>query len=243
MYYGTERTSEFLAIFMEYVPGRSIFNRLREYGAMSEDVVRKNTRQVLEGLEYLHTHRIVHRDIKGANVLVDTQGNVKLADFGASKRLQTIKTLTGFKSVHGTPYWMSPEVINGSGYGRKSDIWCVYACAYMRVRVRCSNGCCCVVCKPDPGVSIECRSLAALVVEMFTTLPPFAEFEYMAALFKIGQAETDFSQVIPLGISPQARHFLTLCFQRFVPLFCDVIAFFPRLSSLTWATPKRALEF
>lgn len=83
--------------------------------------------QVLEGLEYLHAHRIVHRDIKGANVLVDGQGNVKVADFGASKRLQTIKTMTGFKSVHGTPYWMSPEVINGCGYGRKSDIW--YVCA------------------------------------------------------------------------------------------------------------------
>ncbi len=59
----------------------------------------------------------------GANILRDASGNVKLADFGASKRIQTICTTTGIKSVSGTPYWMSPEVINGNGYGRKADIW------------------------------------------------------------------------------------------------------------------------
>lgn len=51
---------------------------------------------------------------------------MKLGDFGASKRLQTIcLSGTGMKSVTGTPYWMSPEVISGEGYGRKADIWYV----------------------------------------------------------------------------------------------------------------------
>lgn len=59
----------------------------------------------------------------GANILRDGNGNIKLADFGASKRLQTIVSATGLHSVVGTPYWMSPEVINGEGYGRKADIW------------------------------------------------------------------------------------------------------------------------
>ena len=62
--------------------------------------------------------------IVGANILRDAVGNVKLADFGASKRLQTICSfITGIKTVTGTPYWMSPEVINGEGYGRKADVW------------------------------------------------------------------------------------------------------------------------
>ena len=62
----------------------------------------------------------------GANILRDANGNVKLGDFGASKRIITIcRTTTGIKSVTGTPYYMSPEVINGHGYGRKSDIWYV----------------------------------------------------------------------------------------------------------------------
>ena len=62
--------------------------------------------------------------ISGANILRDSAGNVKLGDFGASKRLQTIcMSGTGIRSVTGTPYWMSPEVISGEGYGRKADIW------------------------------------------------------------------------------------------------------------------------
>lgn len=56
----------------------------------------------------------------GANILRDLEGNVKLADFGASKRLSAI---TMVKTITGTPYYMSPEVINGQGYGRKADIW------------------------------------------------------------------------------------------------------------------------
>ena len=73
----------------------------------------------------LEHHCDVTSFCSGANILRDTQGNVKLSDFGASKRLHTImsSTSTGIKSVIGTPYWMSPEVINGKGYGRKADIW------------------------------------------------------------------------------------------------------------------------
>ena len=59
----------------------------------------------------------------GANILRDTNGNVKLADFGASRRLQTIKSGRGLKSVHGTPYWMAPEVIRGDPYTFRADIW------------------------------------------------------------------------------------------------------------------------
>lgn len=136
-YYDTRRTPEFLAIFMEYVPGRSLHARLKEYGAFQDELVRKYTRQVLEGLAYLHSQKVIHRDIKGANVLADAQGSVKLADFGASKKLQSIKSLMSAnqKSVHGTPYWMSPEAINGSngGHSFKSDVWYVpFACCRRR---------------------------------------------------------------------------------------------------------------
>ena len=91
-------------------------------------------------MAYLHDMKIVHRDIKGdyckvlckiiiiliigANILRDSNGNVKLADFGASKRLHTIRSGIGLKSVHGTPYWMAPEVIKGDDpYTFKADIW------------------------------------------------------------------------------------------------------------------------
>jgi serine/threonine protein kinase len=125
LYYGTEREDKVLSIFMEYMPGGSIHQFLREHGSLTERLTRKYTRQILEGVRYLHSNLVMHRDVKGANILRDSTGNVKLSDFGASKRLQSIRSMTGFKSVHGTPYWMSPEVINGKGYGRKADIWSV----------------------------------------------------------------------------------------------------------------------
>uniref|UniRef100_A0ACB8G1L0 Mitogen-activated protein kinase kinase kinase 2 n=1 Tax=Sphaerodactylus townsendi TaxID=933632 RepID=A0ACB8G1L0_9SAUR len=178
-YYGClrdppERT---LSIFMEYMPGGSIKDQLKAYGALTENVTRKYTRQILEGVHYLHSNMIVHRDIKGANILRDSAGNVKLGDFGASKRLQTIcLSGTGMKSATGTPYWMSPEVISGEGYGRKADIW----------------------------------SVGCTVVEMLTEKPPWAEFEAMAAIFKIATQPTN--PQLPPHVSDHGRDFLKRIF-------------------------------
>ncbi|KAG2459142.1 M3K2 kinase, partial [Polypterus senegalus] len=151
----------------------SIKDQLKAYGALTENVTRKYTRQILEGVSYLHSNMIVHRDIKGANILRDSAGNVKLGDFGASRRLQTIcLSGTGIKSVTGTPYWMSPEVISGEGYGRKADIW----------------------------------SVGCTVVEMLTQRPPWAEFEAMAAIFKIATQPTN--PQLPPHVSDHCRDFL-----------------------------------
>jgi len=126
--YGCERVGDELNIFLELVPGGSITSLLQKFGPFPEVMVRVYTRQLLCGLEYLHAHRIIHRDIKGANILVDNTGMVKLADFGASKQLQTV-TMTGGAggemSLKGTPYWMAPEVIKQTGHGRQADIWSV----------------------------------------------------------------------------------------------------------------------
>lgn len=62
-------------------------------GSFSETVIKVYTRQILAGLEYLHGNKIMHRDIKGANILVDPTGLVKLADFGASKRIEDLVTV------------------------------------------------------------------------------------------------------------------------------------------------------
>jgi serine/threonine protein kinase len=59
----------------------------------------------------------------GANILRDHDGNVKLADFGAAKRLHGIVARSAAHTMTGTPYYMSPELIEGKGYGRKADIW------------------------------------------------------------------------------------------------------------------------
>ncbi|XP_026070067.1 mitogen-activated protein kinase kinase kinase 2-like [Carassius auratus] len=178
-YYGCLRDTHerTLSIFMEYMPGGSIKDQLKSYGALTENVTRKYTRQILEGVCYLHSNMIVHRDIKGANILRDSAGNVKLGDFGASRRLQTIcLSGTGIKSVTGTPYWMSPEVISGEGYGRKADIW----------------------------------SIGCTVVEMLTQRPPWAEYEAMAAIFKIATQPTN--PTLPPHVSDHCHDFLKRVF-------------------------------
>lgn len=70
-YLRTERCDDTLNIFLEYVPGGSIASLIDKFGPLTENVVRKYTQQILKGLEYLHQRKIMHRDIKGANILVD----------------------------------------------------------------------------------------------------------------------------------------------------------------------------
>lgn len=125
-YCGTIEDGNELNIFLEYVPGGSISLLLSKFGSFNETLLKRYTRQILLGLEYLHSNSIIHRDIKGANILVTDNGVVKLADFGASKQMEALMTTThGYQSLKGTPYWMAPEVIKQSGYGRQADIWSV----------------------------------------------------------------------------------------------------------------------
>lgn len=124
-YLGTARENDALNIFLEFVPGGSIASLLGKFGSFPEPVIRMYSRQLLQGLEYLHKNGIMHRDIKGANILVDNQGRIKLADFGASKQVVELVTISGAKSMKGTPYWMAPEVIRQTGHSLPADIWSV----------------------------------------------------------------------------------------------------------------------
>jgi serine/threonine protein kinase len=123
-----------LNIFQEWVAGGSVSSLLKKFGPFSPAVVRSYTTQILKGLEYLHSHNIIHRDIKvstrssiseacmqisdnfiffsskGGNILISNDGSVKLADFGASKRVEAFGTdpdkMMEELTVRGTPYFM-----------------------------------------------------------------------------------------------------------------------------------------
>jgi serine/threonine protein kinase len=114
-------------IHMEYMAGGSLSGIVSQYGALTETLIRNFARQICKGLRYLHSHGVVHRDLKGANILADGDGNLKLADFGASKHIQGLPIISEnsepCKSIHGSLYWMAPEIMKRERYGRKVDIW------------------------------------------------------------------------------------------------------------------------
>ncbi|KAG6598393.1 Mitogen-activated protein kinase kinase kinase 5, partial [Cucurbita argyrosperma subsp. sororia] len=110
-YYGSEIIDDHFYIYLEYVYPGSINKYVRERcGAITESIVRNFTRHILSGLAYLHSTKTIHRDIKGANLLVDSSGVVKLADFGMAKHLTGQYDL----SLKGSPYWMAPEVMKAA---------------------------------------------------------------------------------------------------------------------------------
>lgn len=104
-YYGCKKLPKALIIYMEYIDMGSIEELIKQYGAIPEDVTAKYTEQILSGLEYLHSHSIIHRDIKTANILVDTKGMVKITDFGCATQITTY-----VESFKGTLNYMAPEV-------------------------------------------------------------------------------------------------------------------------------------
>ncbi|GAA94248.1 uncharacterized protein L969DRAFT_91060 [Mixia osmundae IAM 14324] len=149
-YYGIEVHRDKVFIFEELCQGGSLATLLEHGRIEDESIIQIYTYQMLDGLMYLHTKNIVHRDIKPDNVLLDKAGVIKLVDFGAAKVLaQNQKTMAarsrvvnpnptgpgalgpngmpepGLNSLTGTPMWMSPEVIKGENRGRKGamDIW------------------------------------------------------------------------------------------------------------------------
>lgn len=93
-YLDSSTDDKHLNIFLEYVPGGSVAALLQNYGAFEEALVSKFVRQILTGLEYLHEREIIHRDIKGANILVDNKGNIKISDFGISKKVEDSELLS-----------------------------------------------------------------------------------------------------------------------------------------------------
>ncbi|KAH6715504.1 BcSTE11, mitogen-activated protein kinase [Leptodontidium sp. MPI-SDFR-AT-0119] len=182
-YLGASSSAEHLNIFLEYVPGGSVQTMLNSYGALREPLIRNFVRQIVTGLAYLHGREIIHRDIKGANILVDNKGGIKISDFGISKKIEASNILGGAgnnknrPSLQGSVFWMAPEVVKQTSYTRKADIW----------------------------------SLGCLVVEMMTGTHPFPDCSQLQAIFKIGGAKI--SPTIPDHASEEAQTFLKSAFE------------------------------
>jgi len=121
-YLGHDYIEGKMYIYLEYMAAGSIAQVLSQFGALDESVMARYTLDIIQGLKYLHTCEpaVLHRDIKGANILVGLDSRVKLSDFGCSKRSPQG---TDMHTMKGSVPWMAPEVMRQSGYGSKADIW------------------------------------------------------------------------------------------------------------------------
>lgn len=186
-YLGFEKVGNTYSLFLDYVAGGSVGLCLRMYGRFDESMIRFLTRQVTDGLSYLHSRGILHRDLKADNLLLDLDGVCKITDFGISKRSENIYKNDSEMSMQGTIFWMAPEVIDNvvqnkrQGYSAKIDIW----------------------------------SLGCVVLEMFAGRRPWSNVEALSAMYRIGK--TKLAPPIPDDIRPfvsaDGKRFLDNCFE------------------------------
>ncbi|RLN94387.1 hypothetical protein BBJ28_00008431 [Nothophytophthora sp. Chile5] len=187
-YHDTIKTQMFLYIVLEYMENGSLAQFIKKFGALSETLVAMYITQVLRGLAYLHEQGVLHRDVKGANILTTKDGLVKLADFGVAIKLNETQKAN---SVVGSPYWskcwhlmcymldllVAPEVIEMAGGSSASDIW----------------------------------SVGCTIIELLTTKPPYFDLAPMAALFRIVQED---HPPLPQRMSPALHDFIMKCFMK-----------------------------
>ncbi|XP_077646915.1 serine/threonine-protein kinase PAK 3-like [Lonchura striata] len=109
-----------LWLVMEYMDGGTLQDVVRQT-RMAEGEMAAVSRECLQGLDFLHANRVIHRDLKSSNILLGMAGSVKLADFGLCAQLSSEQDRRS--SMVGTAHWMAPEVVTSSPYGPKVDIW------------------------------------------------------------------------------------------------------------------------
>ena len=122
------QTPDKLYMVMDYMNGGELFFHLRRSGRFTEDRTRFYASEILLALEYLHERQIIYRDLKPENVLLDSEGHLRISDFGLSKKGVTSdgKAFT----FCGTPEYLAPEILTGRGHDQAVDFWSFGALVY-----------------------------------------------------------------------------------------------------------------
>jgi serine/threonine protein kinase len=187
-YLGRHRSSTTMSVFFKYVPSGSISSLMQTYGKLEHSLISSLTRQTLEGLVYLHSKGILHRDLRSNNLLLDHMGTVKISGFGASRRSDSISAIDDTDTMQGSGsiFWMAPEVVRTSGgeYSAKADVW----------------------------------SVGCVALEMFSQQRPWGRAEAVTAAYKLGVMNEvpPISEEVVSEITPEALKFLLECFAMYV---------------------------
>eukprot|EP01105_Mastigella_eilhardi_P010150 TRINITY_DN2378_c0_g1_i7.p1 TRINITY_DN2378_c0_g1~~TRINITY_DN2378_c0_g1_i7.p1 ORF type:complete len:1065 (+),score=196.41 TRINITY_DN2378_c0_g1_i7:336-3197(+) len=118
--FGVHEECDCLHILLEYCENGSLLGMLREFSKFPEHLAAVFVKQVLDALVYLHSHDVIHRDLKAANICLTKRGRLKLGDFGVAAVLEGARASF---TIVGSPYWMAPEIISELGHNTLSDIW------------------------------------------------------------------------------------------------------------------------
>ena len=122
-------SEKYVLIIMEYVSGGNLQSFVKKRRKLNEQIAKILFKQIMEGIKYIHSRNIVHRDIKLENILIDLNNNIKICDFGVSKKIHCDSIL---EDQCGTPVYMAPEIIANEGYrGFPVDIWSAGVSLYL----------------------------------------------------------------------------------------------------------------
>jgi len=121
--YGFVEEKNIMGIAMEYIEGETIENIIEDEGRLETHHALDIISQVLEGISYAHSQGFIHRDLKPSNIIIDLNGNVKIMDFGISKSIDEIESITQYNARPGTLLYMSPEQLSGNEVTIKSDLY------------------------------------------------------------------------------------------------------------------------
>lgn len=129
-YFETYNDAKYIYLVMEYVTGQQLFEKIcsDENFAFCEQQARKYMQQILSAVKHCHVHGIVHRDLKPENILVTPANNIRIIDFGLSRKGSS-ESEPG--QIAGTPFYIAPEIIDQKPYGTKADMWSIGIVLYV----------------------------------------------------------------------------------------------------------------